>query len=74
MSPTGNIERGQWADGTVYDHNGSGMILFYNNLPEEGEDDDAEVIAMYPADKIFISSIQTEEEYKNSKKQRVFDV
>ena len=68
MTPTANIDRGVWADGIIYSDNSSDMILFYN----VNEDDTTETIGIYPKDKIFVSSIQTHEEYSNAKRLNAF--
>lgn len=62
MTPTGNVDRGIWADGFYYSHEGT--ITFFNL--EDG--DEKRPVGVYPIDRIFISSIQTYEEYNNSKK------
>lgn len=62
MTPTANIDRGVWADG--YEYSNDGTITFFNL--EEG--DERRPIGVYPVNGIFISSIQTYEEYTNAKK------
>lgn len=64
MTPTENIERGVWADGYRFSH--EGVSVFFN-LSEDGEE---RPVGVYPTDKIFITSIQSEEEYNESKANR----
>lgn len=61
MSPTSNVDRGIWADGFYYSHEGT--ITFFNLT----EYDEKRPVGVYPVDRIFIFSIQSEEEYKKSK-------
>lgn len=62
MTPTANIERGVWADGVEIVK----RTYQFFNIAEHGLG--AETLAIYPTSKTFISSIQTEEEYKKAKK------
>ncbi len=62
MTPTENVDRGVWAEDFAIDPN-SNSIVFVGSV----EDPDR-VVGVYPAGSTFISSVQSYEEYKNSKK------
>jgi len=65
MTPTENIERGVWADG--YRFSNEGVITFFNLSEDVG----GRPVGLYPVDKIFITSMQSEEEYNASKANKV---
>ena len=65
MTPTGNVDRGIWAD--AFDTPVEGAYRFYNVF----EDAFNETVGVYPLASTFITSIQTLEEYTNSKANRV---
>lgn len=68
MTPTGNVDRGIWSDGFYYSHEGT--ITFFNSE----EEFEKRPVGVYPVDRIFISSIQSYEEYTNSKKLKSFEL
>lgn len=65
VTPTGNINRGVWADDMIVE---DGVYYFRTlQLIESGEMKVLELVASYPTNITFITNIETKEEYEAKK-------